>query len=106
MVNKEGMPVPEEKSERRKLLDCLENVRHGKSHPDGGAGDHLHYHGHHGSEGKDHGKNAVSPNEHSHLHTHEGEGDPLAALDVGVNEIVITENEFSGFDAMDLIQPT
>lgn len=117
VMNKEGMPpVPEEKSETEKLLDCLEAVEHRHSHPNGGAGDHRHYHSpyeqgenHHGNGGKHHGytpnKNSVfQHNEHSHSHTHEGEGDPLAVFDVGGNEIVIAEHEFSHVNGIDWIQ--
>ncbi len=106
MVINEGVPVPEEKSERTKLLDCLENVRHGNAHPNGGAGDHPHFHSpyekgenHHGTGEKHHDwtpdKNSGFYKEHSHKH----EGDSLTVLDVETNEFA-AEHEFSDFDGM------
>ena len=104
VINKEGMPVPEEKSETTKLMDCIENVRHESFHR--GDGFHRHHHSsyesyeqgenHHGEGGRHYGytpnKNDGFYKEHSHPHTHEGEGDPLAVLDIGANEIVVAEN--------------
>ena len=101
------MPInsTQEKSSTTKLLDCLDNVRHGKSH-NGGAGDHRHPHSpyekgenHHGN-GEKHNdwtpdKNAGFYKEHSHKHLHEG--DPLAVFeDIGANnEFAVAENASS-----------
>ena len=96
MVINEGVPVPEEKSETTKLLDCLENVRHGNAHPNGVAGDHPHTGEKHHDWTPD--KNSGFYKEHSHKH------DSLTVLDVETNEIAVAEHEFSDFDGMDLIQ--
>ena len=102
VIINEGVPVPEEKSETTKLLDCLENVRHGNAHPNGVAGDHPHFHSPY-EKGENHhdwtpDKNSGFYKEHSHKH------DSLTVLDVETNEIAVAEHEFSDFDGTDLIQ--
>ena len=75
VIHTQEMSVPEEKSERTKLLDCLEDARRDAREQSKK---------HHGDTPN---KNGVFHNEPSHSHTHEGEGDPLAGLDGGTHEI-------------------
>ena len=108
VTHEQGIPIPEEQSETRKLLDCLRDARHGAGEqrtitPQPPKYSHSRHEPHNRQKhGENHHpdtpkKNGVFHNESSHSHTHDGEGDPLALLDRGTHE-------FFDINAIDLIQ--